>query len=340
MMQASNIAVLSDSPRANAHVARGRVALEIEAQAVAGLGARLDHSFAESVEVLLGCKGRVIVTGMGKSGHIARKIAATLASTGTPAHFVHPAEAQHGDLGMISRDDVVIALSHSGESAELVDILPLLKRRGTTLIALTGKPKSSLAREADITLDCGVAREACPLNLAPTASTTAALAMGDALAVTLLEARGFTAEDFAQSHPGGKLGRRLLTHVRDVMRPAEKVPQVACDATLEQAMLSISKGALGMTVVLDGGGEQVGGIFTDRDLRVALATFSAGADFRSAPVAKFMTVSPKTIQADKLAVDAAEMMDRHRISQLIVVDDHNRLLGAFNTLDLMNKGVL
>jgi arabinose-5-phosphate isomerase len=339
-MTVSISAELTPVAAAQKHVARGRAALEIEAQAVLALTARLGESFARAVETLLACKGRVIVTGMGKSGHIARKIAASLASTGTPAHFVHPAEAQHGDLGMISRDDVVIALSHSGESAELVDILPLIKRRGTKLIALTGKPASSLAREADITLDCGVAREACPLNLAPTASTTAALAMGDALAVTLLEARGFTADDFAQSHPGGKLGRRLLTHVRDVMRPAANVPTIPSSATLEQAMLAISKGALGMTVVLDVDGQHVGGIFTDRDLRVALASFTAGADFRAAPVAQFMTVAPKTIHDDKLAVDAAEMMDRHRISQLIVVDNNNRLLGAFNTLDLMNKGVL
>jgi arabinose-5-phosphate isomerase len=280
----------------------------------------------------------VVVTGIGKSGHIARKIAATLASTGTPALFVHPAEAQHGDLGMISRDDVVIALSHSGESAELVDILPLIKRRGARLIAFTGKSNSSLAKEADIVLDCAVEREACPLNLAPTASTTAALAMGDALAVVLLEARGFTAEDFALSHPGGKLGRKLLTHVRDVMRAPEHVPTVPSSATLEQAMLAISKGALGMTVVLDADSQHVGGIFTDRDLRVALNQTTG--DFRGQPVAAFMTRTPKTIGPDKLAVDAAEMMDRHRISQLIVVDDNNQLLGAFNTLDLMNKGVL
>ncbi len=337
-MLASQLVQSPAPTHANVHIARGRAALEIESQAVAGLSRGLGESFARSVEALLACSGRVIVIGIGKSGHIARKIASTLSSTGTPAHFVHPSEAQHGDLGMISRNDLVIALSYSGESTELIDILPLLKRRGTLLIALTGQPNSSLGREADFTLDCGVAREACPLNLAPTASTTAALAMGDALAVTLLEARGFSAEDFAQSHPGGKLGRRLLTHVRDVMRPVGNVPTVARSATLEQAMLSISKGALGMTVVTEGA--QVAGIFTDRDLRVALAGFTAGADFRCAPVAQFMTAAPKTIHPEQLAVDAAEMMDRHRISQLIVVDDANRLLGAFNTLDLMNKGVL
>jgi arabinose-5-phosphate isomerase len=320
-------------------LSRAREALAIEAQAVAALGGRLDEQFVNAVNTVLACKGRVVVTGIGKSGHIARKIAATLASTGTPALFVHPAEAQHGDLGMVTRDDVVIALSHSGESAELVDILPLVRRRGAVLIALTGRADSSLARESDVVIDCGVEREACPLNLAPTASTTAALAMGDALAVTLLEARGFTAEDFAASHPGGKLGRKLLTHVRDVMRAREHVPTVPDTANLEAAMLAISKGALGMTVVMNGN-NQVAGIFTDRDLRAALSAHSAGQDFRSAPVAQFMTASPKTIGPDKLAVDAAEMMERLRISQLIVVDSNHALLGAFNTLDLMNKGVL
>ncbi len=338
MYAESTLKPIASHDRERSHIARGQAALAIEAEALVALGARVDGAFARAVEALLACKGRVIVTGIGKSGHIASKIAATLASTGTPAHFVHPAEAQHGDLGMISRNDLVIALSHSGESAELVTILPLIKRRGALLIAFTGKMSSSLAREADIALDCGVAREACPLNLAPTASTTAALAMGDALAVTLLEARGFTAEDFAQSHPGGKLGRRLLTHVRDVMRPPENVPCVPSNATLEQAMFAISKGALGMTVVIEAG--KVAGIFTDRDLRVALASFTSGTDFRSAPVSKYMTATPKTIHPDKLAVDAAELMDRHRISQLLVVDDEKRLLGAFNTLDLMNKGVL
>jgi arabinose-5-phosphate isomerase len=328
----------TNAHRAALHLERARQALDIEIAAVSAMRARLTDAFAIAVDTLLHCRGRVVVTGIGKSGHIARKIAATLASTGTPALFVHPAEAQHGDLGMISRDDVVIALSHSGESAELVDILPLIKRRGARLIAFTGKSNSSLAKEADIVLDCAVEREACPLNLAPTASTTAALAMGDALAVVLLEARGFTAEDFALSHPGGKLGRKLLTHVRDVMRAPEHVPTVPSSATLEQAMLAISKGALGMTVVLDADSKRVGGIFTDRDLRVALNQTTG--DFRGQPVAAFMTKTPKTIGPDKLAVDAAEMMDRHRISQLIVVDDNNQLLGAFNTLDLMNKGVL
>ncbi len=320
------------------HIERALRALEIEAAAVQAMRARVGASFAQAVEALLHCTGRVVVTGIGKSGHIARKIASTLASTGTPALFVHPAEAQHGDLGMISRNDIVIALSHSGESAELVDILPLIKRRGAALIAFTGKSNSSLGKEADIVLDCAVEREACPLNLAPTASTTAALAMGDALAVVLLEARGFTAEDFALSHPGGKLGRKLLTHVRDVMRPPTQVPTVALGANLEAAMLSISKGAMGMTVVIEN--DRVAGIFTDRDLRVALSSHTCGADFRIALVADFMTRTPKTISEDKLAADAAEMMDRFRISQLIVVDDDQRLRGAFNTLDLMNKGVL
>lgn len=333
-----NAANLTSGDRSALHLERARRALDIEIDALVAMRARLGAPFPQAVERLLHCAGRVVVTGIGKSGHIARKIASTLASTGTPALFVHPAEAQHGDLGMISRDDVVIALSHSGESAELVDILPLIKRRGAYLIAFTGKADSSLAREADIVLDCAVEREACPLNLAPTASTTAALAMGDALAVALLEARGFTAEDFALSHPGGKLGRKLLTRVRDVMRERERVPTVGVDATLEEAMLAISRGAMGMTAVLRG--ETVAGIFTDRDLRVALSSHAPGADFRASPVAKYMTTTPKTIGPDKLAVDAAEMMDRYRISQLLVVDDQQRLLGAFNTLDLMNKGVL
>ncbi len=324
---------------ATAMLDRARAALAIEIAALEAMRNRLSPEFARAVDALLNCKSRVVVTGIGKSGHIARKIAATLASTGTPALFVHPAEAQHGDLGMISRDDVVLALSHSGESAELVDILPLVKRRGAVIIAFTGKANSSLAKVADIVLDCAVEREACPLNLAPTASTTAALAMGDALAVVLLEARGFTAEDFALSHPGGKLGRKLLTHVRDVMRPASDVPTVSLAANLEDAMLAISKGAMGMTVVMNADAT-VAGIFTDRDLRVSLASRTFGADFRLAKVADYMTKTPKTISADKLAVDAAEMMDRLRISQLIVVDEAGFLCGAFNTLDLMNKGVL
>ncbi len=266
-------------------VALARRVLRIEADAVAALGARIGEEFERAVEIILARHGRVIVTGVGKSGHIGRKLAATLASTGTPAYFVHAAEAAHGDLGMITPEDVVIALSNSGSSEELLTIVPLVKRQGARLIAMTGKPDSPLAREADAHLDAGVAEEACPLNLAPTASTTAALALGDALAVALLDARGFAAEDFARSHPGGALGRRLLTHVGDVMRPAPAVPRVGSDAPLTQALLAMTAGGMGMTAVVDADEVPVG-IFTDGDLRRAL---EKGCDVRSARVSEVMT---------------------------------------------------
>ncbi|HND58434.1 MULTISPECIES: KpsF/GutQ family sugar-phosphate isomerase [Thauera] len=317
-------------------VALARRVLRIEADAVAALGARIGEEFERAVEIILARHGRVIVTGVGKSGHIGRKLAATLASTGTPAYFVHAAEAAHGDLGMITPEDVVIALSNSGSSEELLTIVPLVKRQGARLIAMTGKPDSPLAREADAHLDAGVAEEACPLNLAPTASTTAALALGDALAVALLDARGFAAEDFARSHPGGALGRRLLTHVGDVMRPAPAVPRVGSDAPLTQALLAMTAGGMGMTAVVDADEVPVG-IFTDGDLRRAL---EKGCDVRSARVSEVMTRSPRSIAPGALAAEAAATMENMRISQLLVLDDAGRLAGALTTHDLMLAKVI
>lgn len=313
----------------------GRQTLRIEADAVAALVDRLDDAFAAAVDLILHCRGRLIVSGMGKSGHVARKIAATMASTGTPAYFVHPAEASHGDLGMITRDDVLLALSNSGESEELARIVPIIKRQGARLIAMTGNPASSLAREADVHLDAGVAQEACPHNLAPTASTTAALALGDALAVSLLDARGFGPEDFARSHPGGTLGRRLLTHVRDVMRAEEAVPAVAPDTLLPAAILAMSKGGLGLVAIRED--DRVSGIFTDGDLRRA---FERNLDLRQATIASLMHVNPRTIGPDRLAVEAVEMMERHRINALLVTDAEGRLLGALNMHDLFNAKVI
>ncbi|PKO72228.1 MAG: KpsF/GutQ family sugar-phosphate isomerase [Betaproteobacteria bacterium HGW-Betaproteobacteria-14] len=309
--------------------------LRIEAQAVTGLIERLDGAFSKAVGIILGCHGRIIVSGVGKSGHIARKIAATLASTGTPAYFVHAAEAAHGDLGMITRDDVLIALSNSGESEELLTIVPLVKRQGGRLVAITGNPVSSLAREADAHLDAGVAEEACPLNLAPTASTTAALAMGDALAVALLDARGFGAEDFARSHPGGTLGRRLLTHVRDIMRKIDAVPRVGENATVAEAVLAISRGGMGMTAIVTDQSAVVG-IFTDGDLRRALEKI---VDLRGTPVTQVMSRNPRTIGPDRLAAESAQMMEEHKISQILVVEN-GVLVGALNTHDLFRAKVI
>ena len=317
-------------------VALARRVLRIEAAAVAALADRVGEEFERAVDIILKRHGRVIVTGIGKSGHIARKIAATLASTGTPAYFVHAAEAAHGDLGMITPEDVVLALSNSGSSEELLMIVPLVKRQGARLIAMTGKPDSPLAREADAHLDAGVAEEACPLNLAPTASTTAALALGDALAVALLDARGFAAEDFARSHPGGALGRRLLTHVGDVMRPAQAVPRVGSDAPLTQALLAMTSGGMGMTAVVDTDEVPVG-IFTDGDLRRAL---EKGCDVRSARVSEVMTRNPRNIAPGALAAEAAATMENLRISQLLVLDQAGRLAGALTTHDLMLAKVI
>lgn len=313
-----------------------RRVLAIEARAVASLGERLGDDFLRAIELVLGCRGRVLVSGIGKSGHIARKIAATLASTGTPAYFVHAAEASHGDLGMITADDVVIALSNSGESAELLTIVPLIKRLGGGLIALTGNANSTLAREADVHLDAAVEEEACPLNLAPTASTTAALALGDALAVVLLDARGFGAEDFARSHPGGALGRRLLTHVRDVMRAADHVPAVSEHASLNEALLQMTRGGMGMTAIVTDE-RRIAGIFTDGDLRRVI---ERGCDFARAQVAEVMSRTPRTIHADALAVEAAQRMEEFRITQLLVADQDGFLVGALTTHDLMLAKVI
>ncbi len=313
-----------------------REVLEIEAKAVSDLIGSLDQRFVQAVDTILNCRGRVVVSGIGKSGHIARKIASTLASTGTPAFFVHPAEASHGDLGMVARDDVFIALSNSGESEELLAIVPLLKRQGAKLVAMTGNPQSALAREADVHLYAGAAKEACPLNLAPTASTTAALALGDALAVALMQAKGFTRDEFAASHPGGMLGRKLLTHVRDVMRTGENAPCVAHTVTAMDGMLEVSRGRMGMTTVVDGHGRVIG-IFTDGDLRRSL---QKGVDLRSAPITDIMTRGPRTIGPDKLAAEAVEIMERYKVNQLVVVDEDQKLLGALNMHDLFRAKVI
>jgi arabinose-5-phosphate isomerase len=313
-----------------------RRVLRIEADAVAALGQRLDAEFDRAVDLILACRGRVIVSGIGKSGHIARKIAATMASTGTPAFFVHAAEAVHGDLGMITRDDVLIALSNSGENDELLTIVPLVKRQGGRLIAITGNASSSLAREADVHLDARVDEEACPLNLAPTASTTAALALGDALAVALLTARSFGTEDFARSHPGGSLGRKLLTHVGDVMRPAREVPAVSESTPVPEALLAMTRGGMGMVVVNDSN-SRLAGIFTDGDLRRAMEKLG---DLRALPVGNLASRSPRIIGAECLAVEAVEMMERHKINQLLVVGADGMLAGALNMHDLFRAKVV
>jgi arabinose-5-phosphate isomerase len=313
-----------------------RETLDIEANALLKLKERLDHRFVAAVDMLLGVQGRVVVTGMGKSGHIGRKIAATLASTGTPAMFVHPAEASHGDLGMIKVVDVVLAISNSGESDELLAILPVLKRQGVPLIAMTGGLTSALARHADVVLDCSVDKEACPLNLAPTASTTAQLAMGDALAVALLDARGFKPEDFARSHPGGSLGRRLLTHLSDVMRKGQDVPQVSPDAEFTALMREMSSKGLGATYITDADG-RVLGVFTDGDLRRLI---EKGVDLRALKARDVMHANPHTIAENALAVEAAELMELHRITSILVVDAQGRLCGAINSNDLMRAKVI
>ena len=314
----------------------GRQTLAIEAAAVDALKTRINDRFVAAVELILNCQGRLIVSGMGKSGHIARKIAATMASTGTPAYFVHPAEASHGDLGMITRQDNLLALSNSGESEELLRIVPAIKRQGARLIAMTGVPTSSLAQEADVHLDAGVAQEACPLNLAPTASTTAALALGDALAVALLDARGFSPEDFARSHPGGSLGRRLLTHVRDVMRPLERVPVARYSAPVSEAVVAMSRGGLGLIAICDTQNRPEG-IFTDGDLRRA---FERQFNLQQGQIGEIMHPKPQTIGPDRLAVEAVEMMERLRINALLVCDQDGQLLGALNMHDLFTAKVI
>jgi arabinose-5-phosphate isomerase len=297
---------------------------------------RIDDNFLQALNIILACEGRVIVSGMGKSGHIARKIAATLSSTGTPAYFVHPAEASHGDLGMITAKDVFIALSYSGESQELLTIVPVIKRQGARLISLTGNPRSSLAAASDAHLNAAVDKEACPLGLAPTASTTAALALGDALAVALLDAKGFREEDFARSHPGGSLGRRLLTHVRDIMHSDKGIPAVNQNATLAEAVLEISRKGLGMTAIVDDD-RQVLGIYTDGDLR---RTLEKRIDFTTTTISSVMSHNPRSIMPEALAVEAVQIMEQYNISQMLVIDSNNKLVGALNMHDLLRAKVI
>lgn len=320
--------------RSAIELARG--VLRIEADAVRSLIDRIDERFLAALELIQARNGRVVVSGIGKSGHIARKIASTLSSTGTPAYFVHPAEASHGDLGMIEGGDVFIAISHSGASAELLEILPLVRRRGAKLIAMTGRSESALAREADVFLDVGVEQEACPHNLAPTASTTAALAMGDALAVALLDARGFSADDFARSHPRGSLPRQALIHVADVMRRGGEVPSVLVGAPAMQAVVEMTRGSIGMTAVVDPA-RRVRGIFTDGDLRRSL---EKGSDFGASLIDDLMTPAARTIRPEALAAEAVQLMERHKVNQLLVVDEDGLLVGALNMHDLFRAKVI
>lgn len=316
--------------------ALGRAVIDTEAAAVSALAERIDDDFVQACEYMLACEGRIVVLGMGKSGHIGGKIAATLASTGTPAFFVHPGEASHGDLGMITPKDVVLAFSNSGETEELLTILPLIKRLGVPLITLTGNPTSTLAKGADVHVDVTVAEEACPLGLAPTSSTTASLVMGDALAVALLEYRGFTAEDFARSHPGGRLGRRLLILIRDIMHHGEDLPMVSKDVSVVDALMEMSDKKLGMTAVLDADKCLVG-IFTDGDLRRAI---DQGINIYKASVSELMTSGGKVVMPDDLAVEALRLMETYKINALLVVDKHNKLVGALNMHDLLRAGVV
>lgn len=320
----------------NKHIATARRVLDEEARAVAALSERVSDDFERACDRILHCRGRVIVTGMGKSGHIGSKVAATLASTGTPAFFVHPGEASHGDLGMITSDDEVLALSNSGETGEILTIIPVIKRKGTGLISMTGRPDSSLARLSDVHLDVAVEEEACPHNLAPTSSTTATLAMGDALAIALLEARGFTAEDFALSHPGGSLGRRLLLKVDDIMHTDERLPRVRQGASLSEALLEMTRKGQGMTTVVDDAGLLVG-LFTDGDLR---RTLEKGLDIRQAGIAEVMSTHPVTMAPGQLAAEALKIMETRKINGLIVCDAERRPLGALNTQDLLRAGVM
>jgi len=314
----------------------GKDALAIEAAAISAVADRLGDAFVQACRLCLSARGRVVVVGMGKSGHVARKIAATLASTGTPAFFVHPAEAQHGDIGMVTRDDVVLLLSNSGETGEVLAVLPVLKRLGIPMVALTGNPQSSLARTADVHIDVSVPSEACPLNLAPTASTTAALAMGDALAVVLLHLRGFTEADFARSHPGGSLGRRLLLHVDEVMHRGADIPLVGPDDTVSAGLLEMSRKGLGMTAVAETDGRLLG-VFTDGDLRRAL---DHRLDVHTTAMSAVMTRQCRTIGPKALAVEAVVLLERHRITALVVVDDRGHVVGALNVHDLLRAGVM
>jgi arabinose-5-phosphate isomerase len=329
-----------DANNAQRALQLARETLQIEADAILALKNRItnspDDSFAQAVALLLGCTGRVVVSGIGKSGHIARKIAATLSSTGTPALFVHPAEAAHGDLGMVTESDAFIAISNSGETSELMSIVPIIKRMGAKLIAMTGSDTSNLALLANVHLNVGVAKEACPLNLAPTASTTAALALGDALAVALLDARGFREEDFARSHPGGDLGRRLLTHIHDVMRHGDAIPAVLAGVSLSAALLEITRKGMAMTAVVDQDFRPIG-IFTDGDLRRLL---EQNQDFTKLSIADVMHADPRTINPDQLAVEAVELMEKFRINQLLVADASGKLVGALHIHDLTRAKVI
>ena len=310
--------------------------LDIESRAVESLKSRLNHDFVAAVELCMATPGRIVVTGMGKSGHVSNKIAATLASTGTPAFFMHPAEASHGDLGMITNQDTLLAISYSGETDEVVTILPIVKRMGARLLSMTGNPKSTMAQAADVHLDISVAEQACPLNLEPTASTTATLAMGDALAVALLKKRGFTAEDFARSHPSGSLGKRLLLRVADVMRTGDGIPSVAADVTLRDALLEMTAKGLGMTAIV-GDDDRILGIYTDGDLR---RTLDAGADIRTTIIRDVMHADCKTTAADVLAAEALHLLESNKITSLLVADEDNRLVGALNIHDLFREGLM
>ena len=334
---------MSTAPSATANVAdatlleSGRRVFGIEMQGLQANSDRLDATFVAACQLMLGCQGRIVCLGMGKSGHVARKIAATLASTGTPAFFVHPGEAGHGDLGMITDVDVVLAISYSGESDEIIMLLPVLKRQGNALITLTGRPESTMARAATVHLDVSVPLEACPLSLAPTSSTTAAMAMGDALAVSLLEARGFTADDFARSHPAGALGRRLLLHINDVMHTGNDIPKVLPTASVSEALVEISSKRLGLTAIVDEQ-DRLLGLYTDGDLRRTLD--DSVLDLRATSIADVMTRSPKTIQSDALAVEAARLMESHKISGLLVLDSEQKVVGALNIHDLLRARVV
>ena len=328
---------IDQKPDQDTLIASGQRVIQIETRALQAMQARMGADFAQASRELLACRGRVVCTGMGKSGHIARKIAATLSSTGTAAFFLHPGEASHGDLGMVKDDDVVLLLSNSGDTEEILTVVPALKRQGNRIIAMTGRPASRLALLADVHLDVSVPEEACPLGLAPTSSTTAALVMGDALAVALLEARGFTVDDFARSHPAGSLGRRLLLHIADVMHAGSDVPRVGLEATAREALVEMSRTRLGMTAVVDADDRLIG-VFTDGDLRRALD--DAQVDLRTTPVSKLMGHAPVTIGAQQLAVEAAHLMEAHKISALVVVDGQVRVVGALNIHDLLRARVV
>lgn len=333
----SSPAAAAAAPTDEDLLASGRRVFAIEALGLQANSDRLNGDFAAACRLMLSCPGRVVCLGMGKSGHVARKIAATLASTGTPAFFVHPGEAGHGDLGMITDADVVLAVSYSGESDEILMLLPVLSRQGNAMIAMTGRPQSSMARAAAVHLDVSVPEEACPLHLAPTASTTAAMAMGDALAVSLLEARGFTADDFARSHPAGALGRRLLLHITDVMHAGDDVPRVAPSASISEALVEISSKRLGMTAIVDDQ-DRLLGLYTDGDLRRTLD--DSAVDLRRTAIADVMTRNPKTVQSSALATEAARLMELHKIGGLLVVDENQHLVGALNIHDLLRARVV